>query len=367
MIPAKPSSRGTEASPGQQRKRRPVFIFLIPLVIAILLAGWQVLSHRDSTDPTIAGRPLSNPQTHLHTVVPGGKAGVIYLGTHFGMFTSTDDGQTWPQPRGVLNRLMVTVIAVNPKDARSLALLGVPSVSGGDPAGVYFSADGGSTWSLRRPSGVSASAYPFTVRAGSATAGHFYAFYLYHGWFETRDLGLHWRPLSASPLPNTQGQKLLTFPGDPAHLLLGGNAGLFESRDDGAHWSTISAVQGSVQELAASQDTPARIFCATDQGLYTWRDGTAQITTLATPTTTPFSQLISDATGSVLYGLTGRDLWYSTDGGKSWQHRWRFNRSDLVALVMDPQHPTRLYAGFFLPATVLTSSDGGLSWHILTD
>jgi len=31
--------------------------------------------------------------------------------------------------------------------------------------------------------------FPFTVQAGTGGAEHFYAFYLYAGWFETREYG----------------------------------------------------------------------------------------------------------------------------------------------------------------------------------
>lgn len=39
----------------------------------------------------------------------------------------------------------------------------------------------------------------------------------------------------------------------------------------------------------------------------------------------------------------------------------------MVALVVDPHYPLHLYAGFFLPATALSSLDGGSSWQTLTN
>ena len=74
-----------------------------------------------------------------------------------------------------------------------------------------------------------------------------------------------------------------------------------------------------------------------------------------------------DATGRALYALAGQDLWFSVDSGTTWKHRWHFDRGDLIALVVDPKHPGHLYAGFFLPAEVLYSTDDGSSWRILTD
>ena len=81
-----------------QQKRHRLFVILLCLTIIAVLIGWQIVSTRDNTtDPTVEGRPLSNPQMHLHTVMIGEKPGTLYLGTHYGIFTSTDDGRTWPQ------------------------------------------------------------------------------------------------------------------------------------------------------------------------------------------------------------------------------------------------------------------------------
>ncbi len=158
------------------RRRIGRIFFIVLLVIGIVVA-WQFLNaYNNSTDPTVTGRPLSNPHTHLHTIVLGERPGVVYLGTHYGLFTSTDGGRTWPQSHGTLNNYMITAIAVSPSNPNSLALIVIPT-SGttwahrwhfdrGDlislvvdplnplnlyagffqPPKVVYSTDGGSTW-----------------------------------------------------------------------------------------------------------------------------------------------------------------------------------------------------------------------------
>src|SRR5207248_5489556 len=113
---------------------------------------------------------------------------------------------------------------------------------------------------------------PFTVQAGSASAGNFYAFYNYAGWFETRDAGTHWHPITSGTMSNMQTPSFLADSTNPNHLLLGGEQGLFETFDDGHSWHSITAVKGYVLSITASRTTPRTIYCATDQAVYRWLD-----------------------------------------------------------------------------------------------
>jgi hypothetical protein len=138
-------------------KKRPRQALLLVLLIIPVVVVWQVLTYRmNNPAPSVAGRPLSNPQTHLHTVALGGSPRIIYLGTHFGLFISYDGGHTWPQQQGILN------IAVSPRKAGSSA----GALTGGDlisllvdphepqniyagflsPGQVRVSSDGGDSW-----------------------------------------------------------------------------------------------------------------------------------------------------------------------------------------------------------------------------
>ncbi len=116
------------------------------------------------------------------------------------------------------------------------------------------------------------------MKAGSGGSGQFYAFYFYAGWLETRDLGAHWYPITRDTLSNMQTPSLLTDPVNANHLFLGGDQGLYESHDDGNHWLHISAIQGNVQSIIATNTTPRILYCTSDQGFYHWQEGSTQIT-----------------------------------------------------------------------------------------
>lgn len=366
-----PSKQDTERQTKVKFSGRARILRILVIGLIIIGAGvaWQLLNaYNNSTDPTVAGRPLSNPHTHLHTIVLGEKPGVLYLGTHYGLFTSTDSGRTWPQSRGALNNYMVTAIAASPSNANVMALIVIPTSGIALQSGIAITRDGGNTWKTNAPAGLSPSAYPYTVKAGAGTSGQFYAFYFYAGWLETRDLGLHWYPITRGTLSNMQTPSLLTDPADLNHLYLGGDQGLYETRDDGSHWTHIPVIQGNVLSIVGTNTRPRTLYCATDQGLYTWREGSTKITRVANlPTPAPPARLATDQAGKALYGLSERDLWFSPDSGTTWIHRWHFDRGDLVSLVVDPLNPLNLYAGFFLPPEVVYSKDGGSTWRTLTD
>ncbi len=176
---------------------RIIRTFIFGLLIIVIVVAWRFLNaYNNSADPRVAGRPLSNPHTHLHTGALGEKPGVLYLGTHYGLFASTDGGHTWLQSHGALNNYMVTAIAVSPSNPNVLALIVITTHGLGQQSGIAFSRDSGSTWQIRAPSGLSSSTYPYSVKAGSGGSGQFYAFYFYAGWLETRDLGAHWYPIT---------------------------------------------------------------------------------------------------------------------------------------------------------------------------
>lgn len=349
-----------------KRPRRWLVLVLLAVGAAIV---WQVLLNRQPTVP-IAGRPLSSAQTHLHAVAMGSRLGVIYLGTHFGLFTSTDEGRTWPQRQGDLSTTMITSIAISPTNPDVLAVLAVPDGNPAGREGIYVSADAGKHWQFTLPPHLSASGYPYSIQGAPGAQGHFYAFFTQDGWFETRDLGHHWQAITSGTLTGILTPSLLIDPIHPDHLLMGGDQGLFETDTDGQHWQQIADVQGSVLSLTAAPSSTGQsrtILCATTQGLYRQQGQGSFLPINTLPTASPPTRVLFDADGSALYALVGADLWFSSNQGTIWVHRWHFTRSDLISLVIDPTNPRTLLAGFFWPGLVLSSRDAGGSWHTLTD
>ena len=353
-------------------RSHPRWLWLAALdVVALLIqveVGYQLWkSSPAATAPSVAGRPLSNPQTHLHTIVLGDSPGMVYLGTHFGLFWSADGGRTWPQERGALPGLMVTSIALSPVDDNTLAVVGLSNTGDASKNALYFSRDSGKTWRMSNPSqpgsGLGGPISPYFVKAG-ADAGHWYAVFVGAGIYETREDGGHWALLTPPNLANALITSMLIDPADAGHLLLGTDAGLYQTRDAGAHWDAVAEVQQNVQALAVLPAAPETILCATGTGLWRSTDGGRHFQSLAGSS---FSRLAVAGTQSeMLYGVSGQQLWRSSDAGSHWTMAAHLDRSDLTALVGDHDNAQKLYAGYFFPPAVFSSQDAGSSWQVVT-
>ena len=132
---------------------------------------------------------------------------------------------------------------------------------------------------------------------------------------------------------------------------------------------SLRFLTGGTFTIVASRTVPRVIFCSTEEGkLYRWREGISQISGIVgLPMKSAPERLAIDPSGKILYGIVGRDLWSSHDGGTTWRHRSQFDRSDMVSLIVDPLNANHIYAGFFLPAKVVSSTDGGGTWQVLTE
>lgn len=89
--------------------------------------------------------PVASIDTPLTVSAAASARDIVYVGTQSGLFFSDDSGQRW-QSRPLPSAGAVMVTAVNPLDARDIAIV----VVGEEGIGrVHRSADGGTTWTAR--------------------------------------------------------------------------------------------------------------------------------------------------------------------------------------------------------------------------
>jgi photosystem II stability/assembly factor-like uncharacterized protein len=232
-------------------------------------------------------------------VAPGNPARLL-LGTHQGLFGSSDGGRTW-QKTGLSGH-----------DAMNLARPAGKTIWVSGHNVLSKSADGGATWTEVRPTGLpSLDIHGFA--ADLEHPGRLYAAVAGQGLYQSRNNGR-----SFSLVSDEVGGAVFALAVLPDGRILAGDfrQGLVASRDGGKTWGLLLREQ--VLGLAANARNPSRLVATgraiflSDNGGRSWRRIFA--------TGEPFGPVAwSSSRPSLAYAVGfDRSLYRSTDGGRSW-------------------------------------------------
>ena len=237
-------------------------------------------------------------------------------------------------------------LLVDPSDPQKLVL--------GTHTGLYVSSDGGRRWRFDTLSGDDAMNL---ARPGGDTvwlAGH-------DVFKKSIDGGATWSDVRPAGLPSLDIHGFAVDPRNPSVLYAAvAGQGLFRSRDGGRVFSLASAqVGGGVMALAVLQDGSI-LAGDMQQGLLESPDGgaswkqrlRAQLMGLAVNPSDP-KQLLA----------TGRGIALSTDGGRTW--RSVLDLADGAGPVAWSQSNPKLAYAVGLNQTFYRSEDGGKSWQVV--
>jgi photosystem II stability/assembly factor-like uncharacterized protein len=256
---------------------------------------------------------LDVPSIAAVAVAPG-DAHVIYAGTGDaspdapagdGLYASTDAGRTWTRT-GLARCRVVGAIAVDPDDATRLfvAARGDAYIPG-DDRGIFRSLDGGRTFTR-------------VLAAGPATDGMEVA--LDPGHPEIVYATLRERHARA-------GSR--AFTGGP-------DTGVYTSADGGTTWRPIGAGLPTFEAdgmtritIAVGPGTAGRVFAGvtarTRGGLYRSDDGGQSWTHVHDALADPAADLsitVDPRNADVVYAVSSRRIWRSTDAGRSFEPAW---------------------------------------------
>jgi photosystem II stability/assembly factor-like uncharacterized protein len=258
-----------------------------------------------------------------------------------------DNETATPQPPAAIEGLPDTPdyhsLSVSPGSPDQLLL--------GTHQGLYGSSDGGRTWRFEALSGQDAMNLARTGRTTLWTAGH-------NVFAKSTDGGRTWIAMNPSGLPTLDLHGFAVDPRRPATLYAAvAGRGLYRSTDNGVSFSRVSKeVGGAVMALAA---TPSGDLLAGDmqQGLLVSRNGgrtwrrllTAQLMGLA---------LNPDDAKRLL--AAGPGILLSTDGGQSWHQRLKITQG-AGPVAWSPSNPKVAYVVGF-DRTLYRSTDSGETW-----
>jgi len=261
---------------------------------------------------------------------------VIYAATDWGVFKTTDGGDTWAKT-GFAETLVWTV-QVAPDDPDTVYV-------GTDDDGLYKTVDGGSNWTQKGLSGARVKAVAVDPTSASilyaATAN--YAASINHIYKGT-DGGDTWDEKLS--LPHETGgaagvNTLLIDTDDSSHVYAGVRPffgpNLYRSTDGGETWVPTEVSDGTwcCREAVALAMTPAG----------------------------------SDP--AAVYTVIGSDDAYkSTDRGKTWQPTDTpyISPAEPWALAVDPSNPNTVYVGtWYKEGDLYKSTDAGATWSVMAN
>jgi photosystem II stability/assembly factor-like uncharacterized protein len=290
----------------QEMRRLPSWAYALggALLIAALAGGAFMLgkdkAQSGSEGPTVTTGGLPNTSDYHSLLVAPSDPQHILLGTHAGLYESTDGGLNWNQ------------IALEGQDAMNLARSEGETVWTAGHNVLAKSTDGGGTWSDVRPDGLpSLDVHGFAVDRRDGTL---WAAVAGEGLYHSKDGGTSFELVSEQV-----GGNVMALAVTPEGRLLAGDMqqGLLASENEGEDWQV--AAPAPVMGLAINPDDPTVVIAA-GSGILRSSDGGAsweQVLELA------------DGAGPVAWSASDPDVGYAVgfdrmlyrthDRGSSWQ------------------------------------------------
>jgi hypothetical protein len=305
--------------PRAQTSRRTRNLALASAAAAVVfLAGVGALWYSGSVGRV--GRPIATvraPDYHVLAFDPT-SPGRVFLGTHAGLFVSSDRGQEWrPIPTAVGD-----VMAIVPVPGGLLA-------AGHD---VFLRSPDGASWQPIRMTLPGTDVH--ALAASPTVPGRLYAAVVDGGTFRSDDAGRSWAQTGRMPASITA---LAVVPEEAGDLLYAATAqeGVLASRDGGRSWANASgfvngalptrqitaiAYDGRSGDVTQSQASSFRgaLFVATDRGVFRSTDGGSAWVRLGLEAEVAALAIAADDPRTLVAVDTGGRVYRSRDRGVTW-------------------------------------------------
>jgi photosystem II stability/assembly factor-like uncharacterized protein len=303
---------------------------------------------------------------------------ILLVGTIKGIYRSMDSGDSWSAlPTGPLAAAAAQMRGDNEVDVESLAI--DPRDSNVIYAGTWYlpykSTDGGQTWqSIKK--GMIDDSDIFAINIDPRNANHV-IMSACSGIYETRDAGDNWVKIQGIPSQSRRTRAILQHPSMAGLVFAGTTEGFWRSGKGGENnsWMVTTSRQLEINSIAVHPRNPNLVFIGTNNyGVMISTDGGKNFA----PSNTGFSgrfvnEIVTDRENpSRVYATTintttgGGFFFISSDGGASWQPSMRNMPPRLIgySILQDERDPNIIYLGTNLG--VYRSTDRGASWAPVT-
>ena len=289
----------------------------------------------------------------------------LIAGTFNGIFRSDDAGDSWKQLPTYSTPGLVHVesLAIDPRTANIIY------------AGTWYlpykSTDGGQTWNSIKE-GIIDDSDIFAIDIDPRDPNHIIASAC-SGIYESKDAGENWRKVQGIPSQSRRTRAILQHPSMPGVVFAGTTEGFWRSEKggDADSWMVTTSRQLEINSIAVHPSRPDIIYIGTNNyGVMISSDAGKSFT----PINVGFSGRFANAilpdreVPNRIYASTintatgGGFLFVSTDNGETWRPSMRSMPSRLItySIVQDVTDGNVIYLGTNLG--VYRSTDRGTSW-----
>lgn len=304
---------------------------------------------------------------------------ILYAGSNNGIFKSTNHGDTWSQLNIGFTSLTACPLAIDPQNSSKIyAAVG--------RYGIIASADQGDHWGSPHCFGQFCNAYANSIVIDYETPARIYVGTDDHhfGIYKSSDGNLSW-----SPVFDLNGLDVYAMAIDSQNAVYAGTdgSGIFKTWDGGSTWSNENNGLNitSIGAIAFDPRTPGTAYA----GLTCWGSGCFAGGVFKTINNGLNWDAINDGllanniaslanspwNPSMLYAgsdINGSGIFSSTNGGTNWTFisrgldHYPFAGIGVLALTIDPDAPSTIYAGTYLLG-IYKSTDGGVTWNHASD
>ena len=312
---------------------------LIIVIGIVIFSGIFLLSNKSSNvsnTATTVKSTTSNTQEdqasenatygHVHALWVNPQDGSLLMGTHHGLFKSTDQGKT-------LKKVDIKS-DVNADDFMNFAYDSNTKTlfAGGHDVGVVKSTDGGVTWT-KTDSGITGSDI-HALAINPLDTNRLYAFSVGNGVFETKDGAKSWYRIDDGPTnPSVRSFGYMATPSSMdrgmktdkttniGYLWAGTSGGLYSSFACFCGWTKTSGISDNATIYTIAPDPVNRsdMFAGTKDGIYKTTDEGKTFTKVDNEIKNVAAITLDESNPKILYAATANGVVYrSIDSGKNW-------------------------------------------------
>lgn len=304
----------------------------------------------------------------IHALVQSSRnPDIILAGADAKIFISKDSGNSFEQikPETWPNEAIVDSLAIDPRDDNV--------IYAGTTYRAFKTTDGGKNWRVIND-GMIDDSDVFAINIDPRNPDHIIASAC-SGIYDSVNKGEKWRKIQGIPSQSRRTRAILQHPSDKNYVYAGTTEGFWMSADGGATWTLTTSRQLETNSITVHPDEPNKVYIGTNNyGVMVSTDYGKTFSMTNGGFSTRFTYLITADIDQPnrFYAVThntatgGGFFFVSDDGGENWSPSMKNYPSRVLAysVLQDKMNPDTIYLGTNMG--LYRSLDRGKSWAAVT-